>query len=77
MVGESSVENIRRIRVVQRVFLEPLHKREHHPKERKNEKKSTLLEFLEGCLSGMVNKISWKIFQISWSPAWNFASGDI
>jgi len=57
MDGESSEENIKRIRVARRGSLELLHRREHLQKERKDEK-NPILEFLEGCICWVVNTIS-------------------
>jgi hypothetical protein len=57
MVGESSEESTKRIRVVQRAFLELQHKKELLQKERRNEK-STVLEFLESCSRRMDDQIS-------------------
>ena len=58
MVGESLEENINERRVVQWVFLEPQHKKEHLQKERKNEKICTILEFLESNTCRMDNQVS-------------------
>jgi hypothetical protein len=69
MDGEFSEESIRKIRDVRREFLEVLHRRKRHQRERKNETSKkhsvflneiseTLLEFLEGCFCGMVNTLS-------------------
>jgi hypothetical protein len=46
---------------VQRAFSELLHKRDLLQKERKNEK-IPLLEFLEGCLSGLDDTLSTPFF---------------
>jgi hypothetical protein len=58
MDGEYSEVSTRKRRVVQRAFLELLHKREHPQKEKNDEKIHTLLEFLESGTRRMDNQIS-------------------
>jgi hypothetical protein len=58
MDGGFSEEGTRRIRVVRRVFLELLHKRELLQREKKDENIHTILEFLESDTRRMDNQIS-------------------
>ena len=76
MVGESSEESTKRIRVVQRAFLELQHKKELLQKERRNEK-NAVLEFLESCSRRMDDQISKEYGKNYIHSPWVFDCTDI
>ena len=71
MDGFTKKENqVAPTKIKQRVLQElVLKKMPQENAERKNENQ-TLLEFLEGCLCGMVNQVSTTMLYDTWSTSW-------
>jgi hypothetical protein len=70
-------ESTKEIKVAPLVFSELLHKKDPLQKERKSETKIPLLEFLEGSLCRMVNKVSTTVLYDFRRYYWIFISTDI
>ena len=76
MVGESSEESTKRIKVVPLEYFGRPHRKEHLRKEKRNET-PTILEFLESSLCGVSDTPSGENAENFWRSAWNSDHYDI
>lgn len=63
MVGGYLEENTKKIKGALLEYFEVLHRKNHPQRDAKRNDKTPLLEFLESCLSWLVNSTSQKVSQ--------------
>ena len=63
MVGEYLEENTKKIKDALLEYFEAPHRKKHLQRDAKRNDKTPLLEFLESCLSWLVNSTSQKVSQ--------------